>query len=186
MKGRLRFLHNDMTTQQRKGFTLIEILIVVAIIAILASVILVGLGPTQSLGRDARRVSDLQEVQNGLELYYNKSGAYPVPTTLTWGPATTATTFEGLLINAGIGVTDVPDDPTSGGNYIYAWSTGGSSYVLAALLENQNGGPWNGYTAPTIPALAGETGGTAPTCPASGSAKITIGSQSGYEYCLTL
>ena len=39
-----------MIKKERKGFTLIEILIVVAIIAILASVILVGLGPTQSLG----------------------------------------------------------------------------------------------------------------------------------------
>ena len=66
-----------MMTNQRKGFTLIEILIVVAIIAILASVVLVGLGPTQQAGRDARRISDLHEVQNGLELYYNKCGYYP-------------------------------------------------------------------------------------------------------------
>src|SRR5579863_3533942 len=61
----------------RKGFTLIEILIVVAIIAILASIVLVGLGPTQQAGRDARRLSDLHEVQNGLELYYNSCGYYP-------------------------------------------------------------------------------------------------------------
>ncbi len=55
-----------MTKQERKGFTLIEILIVVAIIAILASVVLVGLAPTQREGRDARRISDLAQVQNGL------------------------------------------------------------------------------------------------------------------------
>ena len=45
----------------RKGFTLIEILVVVAIISILASVVLVGLGPTRKIGRDARRISDLPE-----------------------------------------------------------------------------------------------------------------------------
>src|ERR1700685_3626124 len=66
-----------MIKTERKGFTLIEILIVVAIIAILASIVLVGLGPTQESGRDARRLSDLHEVQNGLELFYNKCGFYP-------------------------------------------------------------------------------------------------------------
>ena len=74
LKGRERFLSKEHGLSTEKGFTLIEILIVVAIIAILASVVLVGLGPTQSGGRDARRVSDLSEVQNGFELYYNKSG----------------------------------------------------------------------------------------------------------------
>ena len=56
---------------------MIEILIVVAIIGILASVVLVGLGPTQQSGRDARRLSDLHEVQNAIELYYQKYGIYP-------------------------------------------------------------------------------------------------------------
>src|ERR1035441_6676978 len=69
-----------LTPRAQSGFTLIEILIVVAIIAILASVVLVGLGPTQQAGRDARRISDLNEAQNGLELYYNKCGYYPGPT----------------------------------------------------------------------------------------------------------
>ena len=71
-----------MQKKSQQGFTLIEILIVVAIIAILASVVLVGLGPTQAQGRDARRISDLREVQTGLELYYNKNGVYP--TASTW------------------------------------------------------------------------------------------------------
>ena len=164
-----------MMNNQRKGFTLIEILIVVAIIAILASVVLVGLGPTQSLGRDARRVSDMHEVQNGLELYYNKGGAYPVPTTATWGPQSTATTFSGMLVNDGIGVSDVPNDPTTGKNYIYGWSAAGANYILETTLENPNGGPWASYNPPTIPTLAGETGGTAPNC-------LQVNSQ----YCVTL
>jgi prepilin-type N-terminal cleavage/methylation domain-containing protein len=174
-----------MMKNQTKGFTLIEILIVVAIIAILASVVLVGLGPTQSLGRDARRVSDLHEVQNGLELYYNKNGAYPIPTTLTWGPQSTPTTLSGMLAGAGVGITNIPNDPNSNGNYIYAWTANGVSYVLAGLLENGTGGSWNGYTF-TLPAIAGETGGTAPACPAAGAAAVTIGQQTGFEYCISL
>ena len=75
LKGR-----NDVINEMnkgRQGFTLIEILIAVAIISILASVVLVGLGPTQQSGRDARRLSDLHEIQTSLELFYNKCGYYP-------------------------------------------------------------------------------------------------------------
>jgi prepilin-type N-terminal cleavage/methylation domain-containing protein len=164
-----------MMINKRRGFTLIEILIVVAIIAILASVVLVGLGPTQSLGRDARRVSDLHEVQNGLELFYNKSGAYPVPTVATWGPATTAGTFSNLLTTANIGVSVIPNDPNTANNYVYAWTAAGGSYILAATLENGSGGSWAAYQPPTIPTFVGETGSAAPTC-----------AQAVSQFCLTL
>jgi len=160
----------------RRGFTLIEILIVVAIIAILASVVLVGLGPTQSLGRDARRISDLHEVQNGLELYYNAKGAYPIPTA-GWGPQQTANTLAAMLTGGGVGINSIPDDP-SGGNthYIYAWSADGAAYELAGNLENGTGGEWNNYNAPLNFVAAGETsGGAAPTC-----------TQAKNQYCLTL
>ena len=87
-----------MKIKQTQGFTLIEILIVVAIIAILASVVLVGLGPTQQAGRDARRISDLQETQNGLELWYNSCGIYPGTNSCTAGsPGTSWSALQGVL-----------------------------------------------------------------------------------------
>ncbi|HVM76661.1 MAG TPA: prepilin-type N-terminal cleavage/methylation domain-containing protein [Candidatus Paceibacterota bacterium] len=144
--------------KSNKGFTLIEILIVVAIIAILASVVLVGLGPTQSLGRDARRVADLHEVQNGLELYYNKNGAYPIPSPASWSQVGT------VLTGASIGVNGIPDDPSSGQHYIYAWSAAGAAYELAANLENGTGNVWNNYTAPANFTAAGQTSTNRPTC----------------------
>ncbi len=113
---------------KNKGFTLIEILIVVAIIGILASIILVGLGSFRSRGRDARRIADLHQVQNGLELYFTKNGSYP--SDAAWANLTTT------LKGAGIGVNAVPNDPTIGSNYIYAAASGG--YVLAATLEDVN------------------------------------------------
>ncbi len=122
-----------MKTNNRKsrlGFTLIEILIVVAIIAILASVVLIGLGPLQRQGRDARRISDLKQVQTGLELYYNKEGQYP-PSTGNW-----ATDIITALKAADIGISNVPADPSSGKNYNY-WSDS-TSYVLGAELDDPN------------------------------------------------
>ena len=118
--------------QGKKGFTLIEILIVVAIIGILASVVLVGLGPVQKQGRDARRVSDLRQAQNGLELYFNKNGRYPAAT--DWPSLKTA------LIGASIGVSNVPSDPRNVSPYVYQYATNGTgdSYALGAQLEDAN------------------------------------------------
>lgn len=169
----------DFASVSRKGFTLIEILIVVAIIAILASVVLIGLGPTQQSGRDARRLSDLHEIQNGLELFYNKCGYYPgtAPAGVCANGATAG--FNEMatnLVAAGIGVNTVPKDPTNSGTHIYYFRTDGaaaSQYILAAVLENQNNSVFNSYTAP---ATAVYTSGDA--LPAAGCAKP--------DYCVTL
>lgn len=137
----------------RKGFTLIEILIVVAIIAILASVILVGLGPTQQAGRDARRLSDITEVQNGLELYYSKFGGYPGDANGANGGPESYSSMGAALTGAGIGVSQFPNDPSSGGTYYYGnnGTSGslGSSYILAAKLENASNTAFTNYKGPT-------------------------------------
>jgi general secretion pathway protein G len=133
----------------RQGFTLIEILIVVAIIAILASVVLVGLGPTQQAGRDARRLSDLRQTQTGLELYYSKCGYYPG--TAACGASTAQTTWATMsasLTGTSIGVNSVPNDPKSGATYYYTSFSGGSTYTIGAVMENANGSEFTGYNPP--------------------------------------
>lgn len=131
------------------GFTLIEILIVVAIIAILASVVLVGLGPTQQAGRDARRLSDLSEVQTALELYYSKCGFYPGTANCAAStPGTTWAAMAAALTGSTIGVPTIPNDPSTNGTYYYEAFSGGSTYTIAATLENANNSAFRGYYAP--------------------------------------
>lgn len=169
-----RFISKNIGSDS--GFTLIEILIVVAIIAILSSVVLVGLGPTQQSGRDARRLSDLHEIQTGLELYYSKCGFYPGG--IDCAPNENPLGYSGMsaaLTGSGIGVTSVPQDPTKGASYSYATngsaSAGGSSYLLMAKLENQNNSAFVNYTAPsTTQYTYGDT----------------ISSCSAPNYCITL
>jgi len=175
-----------MVITEKKGFTLIEILIVVAIIAILASIVLVGLGPTQQSGRDARRLSDLHEVQNGLELYYNKCGNYPGDASCS-GPVGTVlysgtTNYYGGMVDSltkaaiGINAGSLPQDPSNGQAYFYGVTalTTPTSYVLGAKLENGNNSVFTNYTPPVITGYQGDTAGLA-SCAAS--AKV---------YCVTL
>ncbi len=64
----------------KKGFTLIELLVVIAIIGILSSVVLASLSTARQKSRDAKRVSDLGQVQLALELYFDAQQTYPSTT----------------------------------------------------------------------------------------------------------
>ena len=62
----------------RRGFTLIEILVVVSIIALLSSILIASLAEARARARDSKRVQDLLEVQKALELFYADHGRYPI------------------------------------------------------------------------------------------------------------
>jgi prepilin-type N-terminal cleavage/methylation domain-containing protein len=118
------------------GFTLVEMLVVIAIIAILASIFLVGLRGFREGAYDSRRASDLRNAQNYLELYYNRNRSYP--NVSTWAA------LEQALINAQIGVSSIPHDPLSNGgtdvvrDYLYAASADQQQYVLRAQLNTDS------------------------------------------------
>ncbi len=60
-----------------RGFTLVEILVVVSIIALLASILFASFAQARARARDSKRIQDLLEVQKALELYFSKHGEYP-------------------------------------------------------------------------------------------------------------
>lgn len=60
-----------------KGFTLIELLVVIVIIGVLATLATVALGQSRMKARDAKRVSDVRQIQNALELYFSETASYP-------------------------------------------------------------------------------------------------------------
>lgn len=61
----------------KRGFTLIELLVVIAIIGLLSSVVLASLNSARGRANDARRISDMRQVQNALALYYLDNATYP-------------------------------------------------------------------------------------------------------------
>ena len=122
----------------KKAFTLVELLVVVAIIAILASALLVGLGGARQKARDARRIADLRNVQSALEVYYARHNEYPTST--SWAD------LENDLNNAGI-TSQLPGDPLTG-TYDYVYCDNAQRYVIRAQLESSENCPPN-YSAPS-------------------------------------
>lgn len=70
---------NHMLSKLRKqdGFTIIELLIVIAIIGILATLVLTNFSSAQAKGRDSVRQNDIGALSRSLELYHTENGAYP-------------------------------------------------------------------------------------------------------------
>lgn len=61
----------------QKGFTLIEILIVVGIVALVGIFSIVAVNSARSKQRDATRLSNVRQVQSALEDYFNETNKYP-------------------------------------------------------------------------------------------------------------
>lgn len=62
----------------KKGFTIAELLIVIAIIGILTSVIMASLNTSKARSEDTARISELNQIDKALALYFADHNAYPV------------------------------------------------------------------------------------------------------------
>lgn len=61
-----------------RGFTIVELLIVIVVIAILAAISIVAFNGVQERGRDSRRVADMNSIAKALEVYKAQMGRYPL------------------------------------------------------------------------------------------------------------
>ncbi|KKQ98742.1 MAG: Type II secretion system protein G [Candidatus Woesebacteria bacterium GW2011_GWB1_39_12] len=122
--------------QGRAGFTIIELLIVMVIIAILAGLSIFAMGGARESARDARRKADLEQIRSGLELYKADCNVYPASlgTSLTGDGSTPS------CLAANTYIQDVPTDPTSDAAYAYNQLTT-VTYTLCSHLEDPPSSP---------------------------------------------
>jgi len=139
----------SVSRRRKAGFTLIELLVVIAIIGILSTLAVVALNSARQRARDAKRVSDVRQLQTAIELGYSETGGYPAASALTLGGASAAV----LCNNAGAstfqasstGCTTiymglVPANPTpNGASYVYTSASSSGTYSITFSLEGATG-----------------------------------------------
>ena len=124
-----------MSLVKKRGFTLIEILVVVAVISVLSAIVLVAINPIKTLSRtrDNNRKLNLRSIQGVLEMYYGQNRFYP---TYAASYTSGSLTFGAQLDYGGVVYQKViPQDPTPGWGYCYNRPTA-STYVMCAAVED--------------------------------------------------
>lgn len=126
----------------QRGFTLIELLVVIAIIGILSTMAVVSLGNARQKSRDAKRVSDVKQIQTALELYFADKNDYPTGS-VTLGASNAATLSSGSGFSTTASGTEymkVPSNPSPGGGSGYVYNQSGTTYSITFELESGAGG----------------------------------------------
>ena len=101
--------------QTKQGFTLIELLVVISIIGILSTLAVVSLNDARGKARDAKRISDVKQVQTALEVFLADRNGYPVGNDLVLGAGAGASLSQDNGFSATVGGTTymgrVPGNP---------------------------------------------------------------------------
>lgn len=121
--------------RKKNFFTLIELLIVIAIIGIIVSISFVSLSNVRQKGRDTQRISDIKLIQKSLEDYYRQEGSYP--NSLVPGGSLVGSSSNAVYIQI------IPSNPTpqNDGNcpssdYVYRLYDGG--YLISFCLSESS------------------------------------------------
>jgi prepilin-type N-terminal cleavage/methylation domain-containing protein len=135
-----------MMNQRIRGFTIVELLIVIVVIAILAAIVIVAYNGVQAKARDNRRYVDMQSIQKALEVYKTLNGNYPNYDSGNespdgWESSYVTGTFIKALKTGGAITTTTPVDPINNSTSYYRYyrynagqygcdATRGDYYVL--------------------------------------------------------
>lgn len=107
-----------------KGFTLVELLVVISIIGILTTLLMVNFVGTREKANDSKKVQDLNSIKNALRMYYNDNQSYPTGTNC----------FD--CLNTAIGSSYLPNISSIGYTYSYSQLDSGDGFILTVPLES--------------------------------------------------
>ncbi len=116
---------------EKSGFTLIELLVVVGIIAILSTLIVVYFNTAKMGARDARRLTDIKQIQLALKMFYNDVGIYPTVITAGNSIANGGTNY---LLRVPANPTPRADNGCADQEYQYKQLESGARYSLSFCL----------------------------------------------------
>lgn len=133
-----------MILMRKQGFSLIELMVAMVILAILTTAGVGSFMTSQQKSRDSRRKGDLRQIATSLEAYANDHGSYPVGVggdiqgcgndaveSCTWGEPMSNTATDPHTIY----MPQLPKDPNTSRQYYYE-SSDGSYFRLYTVLDN--------------------------------------------------
>lgn len=115
---------------KKRGFTLVELLVVVFIIGILASVVLVATSSARSKSRDDKRKIDVDTIAQAAEMYYANKRFYPCKGLCN--NIISNSNWAGFQSDLGSFVTSWPDNIA---DFSYGISSSGKKMVVEVKLE---------------------------------------------------
>lgn len=150
-----------MSNSEQKGFTIIELLVIIGVISLLMSIFLSVMSVARANARDSRRLADFKTLTSALELFYAQYNMYPCGSlnTLTPGIQTDGdwlhahTPSDSFLNSVPVGSLTCPAYPTFGlvtaglvpygikdpangtSTYVYEVTNDRQKYILYTILE---------------------------------------------------
>lgn len=107
----------------KKGFSLIELLVTIAIMALIMGASLTAFDASKKTARDGKRKADVESLRSALEIYRSDKGSYP----------------DNIALLVTDYISELPKDPTTKVVYVYTPSscvlTACATYTITATLE---------------------------------------------------
>jgi prepilin-type N-terminal cleavage/methylation domain-containing protein len=152
-----------MKTLKIRAFTLIELLVVIAIIALLTAIIVTSLTGSRAKARDAKRISDLGQIQLAIELYFDRCHQYPLSLSTSANNCSVTAT---PAITLGTYISQIPTPPSGAAGSPAAYdyvvnsphSTVPTDYILHTTLEGSNDVQKNSFQGPSQQAFLNNNG----------------------------
>lgn len=142
--------------KSRSGFTIIELLIVIVVIAILVAITVVAYNGIQQRARDSQRKADMALLQKALEMYYIDNGKFPASTGAVSPNSGWSSSGDSSWANLATAlkpyISSLPSDPINTANvtssdaalfvvnktkFNYSYYSGDSLYCSSAPRDNQ-------------------------------------------------